>query len=67
MVEHAALFEKRIEKVTDGIYVAVGYALANVIFIEMVSSTIVSSSILLIICWSLALVFIDINYLINHK
>ncbi len=34
MAEHATLFEKRIEKVTDGIYVAVGYALANVIFIE---------------------------------
>jgi alkyl sulfatase BDS1-like metallo-beta-lactamase superfamily hydrolase len=31
---HTKRFEKRIEKVTEGVYVAIGYALANVIFIE---------------------------------
>lgn len=31
---HAGHFEKRIDKVTEGVYVAIGYALANVIIIE---------------------------------
>lgn len=31
---HTERFERRIEKVTEGVYVAIGYALANVIFIE---------------------------------
>ena len=32
--EHSKIFEKRIEKVTDGVYVAIGYALSNMIFLE---------------------------------
>ncbi len=34
LAEHSAVFEKRIEKVTDGVYVAIGYALANSIMLE---------------------------------
>ena len=31
---HSKKFEQRIEKVTDGVYVAIGYALSNMIFLE---------------------------------
>lgn len=34
LAAHSAIFEKRIEKVTDGVYVAIGYALANSIMLE---------------------------------
>ncbi|MEW5785885.1 MAG: alkyl sulfatase dimerization domain-containing protein [Bacillota bacterium] len=34
LTEHAKRFSKRVEKVTDGVYVAVGYALANSIMID---------------------------------
>ena len=32
--EHSKIFKERIEKVTDGVYVAIGYALSNMIFLE---------------------------------
>ncbi len=31
---HSEVFDKRVEKVTDGVYVAIGYALANSIMLE---------------------------------
>lgn len=34
LAAHSTIFEKRIEKVTDGVYVAIGYALANSIMLE---------------------------------
>lgn len=34
LAQHSAIFEKRMEKVTDGVYVAIGYALANSIMLE---------------------------------
>lgn len=34
LAQHSALFAKRVEKVTDGVYVAIGYALANSILLE---------------------------------
>ena len=34
LAAHSAEFEKRVYRVTDGVYVAVGYALANSILIE---------------------------------
>ena len=34
LAQHSAIFEKRVEKVTDGVYVAIGYALANSIMLE---------------------------------
>ena len=34
LAAHSAVFEKRVEKVTDGVYVAIGYALANSIMLE---------------------------------
>lgn len=34
LARHGSLFEKRIEKVTEGVYVAIGYALANSILLE---------------------------------
>ena len=34
LVEHSKIFKKGVEKVTDGVYVAIGYGLANSIMIE---------------------------------
>lgn len=34
LAAHSAVFETRVEKVTDGVYVAIGYALANSIMLE---------------------------------
>lgn len=34
LARHGSLFEKRVEKVTEGVYVAIGYALANSILLE---------------------------------
>ncbi len=41
IAEYYAHYERRIEKVTDGIYVAVGYALANVILIETAEGNVI--------------------------
>jgi alkyl sulfatase BDS1-like metallo-beta-lactamase superfamily hydrolase len=34
LAAHSQIFNKRVEKVTDGVYVAIGYALANSIMLE---------------------------------